>query len=176
MLGNYYSQNYKMLEKRPVYRFIDFRCLRFPGIISALTIPSGGTSDYIPEMIHAAAQGKGYKSFVRPDTQIPFMVMPDAIKALILLSNAPKETLKNSVYNVNSFSVKAEEIARIVNGVFPDSLITYKPDENRQKIVDSWPMDIDDSRAREDWGWCPDYDIKKAFENYLVPQIKNLYK
>jgi len=176
LLGVYYSKYYKLLEPRPEGVLLDFRCLRFPGIISALTLPTGGTSDYAPEMIHSAAKGQGYESFVRPDTAIPFMVMPDAIKALVGLTNAPKEKLTQEVYNVSAFSATAEDIAKLVNNVFPDSSISYKPDLNRQKIVDSWPTDIDDSKARSDWSWKPDYDINSAFKNYLIPEIRNKYK
>jgi nucleoside-diphosphate-sugar epimerase len=174
-LGNYYSKNYKMLEP-DIIRFLDFRCVRFPGLISAITVPSGGTSDYGAEMIHTAAQGENYESFVREDTTLPFMVMPDAVKALITIANADKSKLTRSVYNVNSFSISAEEIAEMVLKVFPNTAIDYNPHPIRQKIVDSWPAAVDDSLARRDWGWQPDYDIKKAFEEYLIPEIQNRYK
>ncbi len=174
-LGKYYSDNYKLLNSNN-NRNIDFRCVRYPGLISALTLPSGGTSDYAPEMIHSAAQGKGYESFVRPDSKIPFMVMPDAIKAIIQLAEAPKEKLGRRIYNVQAFSITAEEISQIVNQIFPDSSISYNPDPNRQKIVDSWPEGTDDTSARSDWGWQPDYDIKRAFNEYLIPEIRNKYK
>ena len=84
---------------------LDFRGLRFPGLISAFTLPSGGTTDYGPEMIHAAADGKSYACFVREDTVLPFMVMPDAITALLKLAAVPREQLRRSVYNVTSFSI-----------------------------------------------------------------------
>ncbi|KKQ43249.1 MAG: hypothetical protein US60_C0005G0009 [Microgenomates group bacterium GW2011_GWC1_37_8] len=174
-LGSYFSTNYQLLSTNN-QRYLDFRCVRFPGIISALTLPTGGTSDYAPEMIHSAAKGEGYECFVRPDTIIPFMVMPDAIKALLQLTKVPKESLKQLVYNIKAFSATADEISRIVNSAFPDSSISYNPDLNRQKIVDSWPAQIDDAKARSDWGWKPDYDIQKAFNNYLIPEIKNHYK
>jgi nucleoside-diphosphate-sugar epimerase len=170
-LGIYYSKYYQLLSQNE--RFVDFRSVRYPGIISALTMPSGGTSDYAPEMTHSAARGEGYESFVRADSIIPFMVMPDAIKSIMMLAQAPKEKLTRNVYNVSAFSVSADEISRLVNGAFPDSSISYKPDVNRQKIVDSWPSEIDDSQARKDWGWQPDYDTKKAFTEYLIPEIQN---
>ena len=175
-LGIYYSKYYKLLEDRPKVPPIDFRCLRFPGIISALTVPSGGTSDYAPEMIHSAARGVGYESFVRADTTIPFMAMPDAVNALIQLSEVPKEKLSCDVYNVSGFSAKASDIAELVNKVFPDSAISYSPDINRQKIVDSWPAIVDDTNAKKDWGWKPNYDINRAFSEYLIPEIQNKYK
>jgi len=105
-LGIYYSKNYRQLAAdRPV--MLDFRSLRFPGLISAFTVPSGGTSDYGPEMLHAAAKGESYQCFVRQDVRIPFMVMPDAVKALLDLTNAPREGLRHNVYNVTSFSLSA---------------------------------------------------------------------
>lgn len=176
MLGKYYEKYYKLLDNKKRTLYVDFRSLRFPGLISAITIPTGGTSDYGPEMIHSAAKGEGYESFVRQDSTLPFMVMPDAIKAILQLSNTPKEKLSQNVYNVTSFSIKAEEIAQLVNGVFTDSSISYVPDENRQKIVDSWPADLDDSKARKDWGWQPDFNVDKSFNEYLIPEIKNKYK
>jgi len=173
-LGIYYSDNYQLLTSSQ-HGFVDFRCVRFPGIISALTIPTGGTSDYAPEMIHSAAQGQGYESFVRPNTKIPFMVMPDAVKALIQLANAPKDKLNKHVYNVSSFSITAGEISDLVNQVFPDSSISYNPDPKRQKIVDTWPEAVDDSAARTDWKWQPDYDLQKSFNEYLIPEIRSKY-
>ncbi len=174
-LGVYYSTNYKSLDPN-AKRLLDFRCVRFPGLISALTLPTGGTSDYGSEMIHTAAQGENYEAFVREDTVLPFMVMPDAIKSLITLANADKSKLTRFVYNVTSFSINAKEIADIVLKVFPDTMVDYNPHPERQKIVDSWPASIDDSRARKDWGFNPDYDVKKAFEEYLIPEIQNRYK
>jgi threonine 3-dehydrogenase len=172
-LGRYYSNYFQLLSQTE--RYIDFRSVRYPGIISALTLPTGGTSDYAPEMIHSAAKGEGYESFVRPDTKIPFMVMPDAIKALLSLAKANKAKLTRQVYNVSSFSVTANEIEEMVNKVFPDSAISYNPDQNRQKIVDSWPADIDDTPARTDFSWQPDYDVNRSFEEYLIPEIQKMY-
>ncbi len=174
-LGNYYAKYYKLLDPS-VERLLDFRCVRFPGLISAITVPTGGTSDYGAEMIHTAAQGENYESFVREDTILPFMVMPDAIKALIKIASVDKSKLTRNVYNVNSFSINTKEIADMVLKVFPDTAIDYNPHPERQKIVDSWPAAIDDSRARTDWGWSPDFDAKKAFEEYLIPEIQNKYK
>ena len=173
-LGTYFSKYYKSLDEKKK-NLIDFRCVRFPGIISALTVPTGGTSDYAPEMLHSAAQGQGYESFVREDTIIPFMAMPDAVKALTMLAEAPQEKLSQSVYNVTSFSATAEEIAKLVNQVYPDSAISYSPNEARQKIVDSWPQGLDDNKARNDWGWDADYDMQKTFNEYLIPVVKEKY-
>lgn len=173
-LGKYYSTNYKLLTKNS-QRFIDFRSLRFPGIISAQTIPSGGTSDYASEMIHFAAKGKEYKCFVREDTKIPFMAMPDAVKALVQLAEARRENLTQKVYNVSAFSVTAKDIFKIVKRAFPNSRIIFVPDQERQKIVDSWPAEINDSRARHDWNWQPEYDVDRAFSKYLIPEIRKKY-
>lgn len=143
----YYSTHYSQLTTH--HKLLDFRCLRFPGLISADTLPTGGTSDYAPEMIHAAAKRKKYDCFVRPDTKIPFMAMPDAIDALIQLTKAPKNSLSQSVYNVSGFSSSAKEIDKIVKKNFKNAKITYKVDKKRQKIVDSWPKDINDSIAKK---------------------------
>lgn len=175
-LGRYYSSHYRQLAVEPEIHGVDFRSVRFPGLISALTMPSGGTSDYAPEMLHAAAKGEPYISFVRPDTRIPFMVMPDAIKALLSLSNAPREQLRQSVYNVSSFSLSAQEIEAIVREAFPNAQISYEPTRGRQNIVDSWPADIDDRAARRDWQWQPDYDAIRAFKEYLIPTIQQHYQ
>jgi threonine 3-dehydrogenase len=173
-LGIYFSKYYRQLAAdRPV--MLDFRCLRFPGLISAFTVPSGGTSDYGPEMLHNAAQEKPYAGFVREDVRIPFMVMPDAVKSLLMLTHAPRPSLKHSVYNVTSFSLSAAEFREWVLKFFPNAKITFEPDIKRQEIVDSWPADLDDSAARRNWNWQPDYDIQRSFAEYLVPNIRNMY-
>jgi nucleoside-diphosphate-sugar epimerase len=175
LLGSYYSRNYHQLEAhRPV--LVDFRSLRFPGLISAFTVPSGGTSDYAPEMLHAAAQNKKYDCFVRPDTAIPFMVMPDAVDALEQLATAPAENIKSRVYNVSSFSLTAAEVREQVAKAFSETQIDYVPDEKRQQIVDSWPADLDDKAAQKEWGWKPSYGVKRAFEEYLIPNITKRYQ
>lgn len=174
MLGDYYAHHYRQLAaERPV--MVDFRCVRFPGLISAYTLPSGGTSDYGPEMLHAAAQSKPYACFVRPDTRIPFMAMPDAAEALLRLASAPREQLTRTVYNVTAFSVSAEDIRQRVLAAFPDAQISYEPDRKRQGIVDSWPEDMDDTAARRDWGWQPTYDEERCFSEYLIPNIRQRY-
>jgi threonine 3-dehydrogenase len=175
MLGIYFSRHYRQLaaDRGPS---LDFRAVRFPGLVSADTLPSGGTSDYGPEMLHAAAQNKPYACFVREDVRIPFMAMPDAVKALVSLATVPQEVLSRPVYNVTSFSLSAGEFRDRVRRFFPDCEITFKPDIKRQRIVDSWPADLDDSAARRDWGWSPDYDAERAFAEYLVPTIRQRYQ
>ncbi|HEX3053206.1 MAG TPA: NAD-dependent epimerase/dehydratase family protein [Aggregatilineaceae bacterium] len=174
-LGRYYALHYQQLSAlRSVG--VDFRCVRFPGLVSAMTVPTGGTSDYAPEMLHAAAQGHPYACFVRVDTTIPFMAMPDAIKALLTLANAPRENLTHFVYNVTSFSRSAKEFSEMVKAAFPNAQITFETSYSRQAIVDTWPADMDDSAARRDWGWSPDYDADRAFNDYLIPTISQRYK
>lgn len=174
-LGIYFSDHYRQLAAdKPT--MLDFRSLRFPGLISALTVPSGGTSDYGPEMLHAAAKGEPYKCFVREDVRIPFMAMPDAVKALIQLRAASRETLGRRVYNVTSFSLSALEFYDWVRRYFPDVQVSFEPDLKRQVIVDSWPADLDDTQAQRDWDWHPDYDLERSFSEYLVPNIKTRYQ
>lgn len=175
-LGRYYATYYRQLAVDCRRLTIDFRCLRFPGLMSADTLPTGGTSDYGPEMIHHAAQGLAYNCFVRPDTCLPFMVMPDAIKSLLMLENAQRERLTQSVYNVTSFSLSAQEIHDIVIKAFPSANISFSPHSCRQAIVDSWPEDIDDSAARKDWDWEPDYSLERAFDDYLIPAVQKRYE
>ena len=174
LLGGYLSQHYKQLSaEEPV--MIDFRSVRFPGLISAVTLPSGGTSDYAPDMLHAAARGEAYHCFVGPQVRIPFMAMPDAAKALVQLGAAPKTSLTRLVYNVTSFSLSAAEVRELVLKAFPEAAIDFVPDLKRQAIVDTWPADLDDTAARQDWKWEPDFNLERAFDDYLVPSIRERY-
>lgn len=174
-LGRYYTFYYRQLAAAAEPYMVDFRAVRFPGLISAVTMPTGGTSDFAPEMLHAAAQQKPYACFVREDTRIPFMVMPDAIQALLRLTEAPAERLSQRIYNVTSFSPSAGEIRDLVAGAFTGAEITFVPHRQRQAIVDSWPADVDDAAARRDWGWHPEYDLRRAFDDYLIPTIVRRY-
>lgn len=174
-LGRYYQKHYRQLAADKASHTIDFRSIRFPGLISTVTTPTGGTSDYAPEMIHSAAQNLPYTCFVRPDTRLPFMVMPDAIKALLMLESAPQESLSRQVYNITSFSPTADEIYKIVKSAFPEAQIECCSHSNRQAIVDSWPAQVDDTAACRDWGWMPDYDQDQAFNDYLIPTIRQRY-
>lgn len=174
-LGRYYTHHYRQLAAdRDAFR-VDFRGLRFPGLISAFTVPSGGTSDYAPEMLHAAARGDAYDCFARPDTRIPFMAMPDAIDALLGLFDASADRLTATSYNVGSFSPSAEEVRHKTIEAFPNAQIGYENDTKRQGILDTWPADVDDSRARADWNWAPAYDFDRAFDEYLIPNIRERY-
>ncbi|MDP3720550.1 MAG: NAD-dependent epimerase/dehydratase family protein [Acidobacteriota bacterium] len=174
-LGRYYARFYKQLAAETQSGRVDFRCVRFPGLISALTVPSGGTSDYAPEMIHAAAKGEPYACFVRPDTRIPFMAMPDGVEALLRLAAAPKASLTRTAYNLAAFNPSAEEVRQEVVRAFPGADLTWKNDTKRQGIVDSWPEDVDDTAARRDWGFAPAYDFNRAFRDYLIPTIGSRY-
>jgi nucleoside-diphosphate-sugar epimerase len=172
-LGRYYSELYRKNEHDLIR--IDFRCLRFPGLISPDTIPSGGTSDYGPEMLHAAARGEEYACFVAPETKIPFMVMHDAIRSIMMLAHAPAENMRHRIYNVTAFSVTAAQIEDKIRRHFPDARISYAPNPARQAIVDSWPDALDDSAAKQDWDWSPIYDFRTAFEQVLIPKTKERY-
>src|SRR4030042_448276 len=110
---------------------LDFRALRFPGLISAMTLPSGGTSDYGPEMLHASAQGKPYVCYVREDTKISFMAMPDAIKSLMMLTEAPRDRLTQVVYNVAAFALTAGEFRDRAIRAFPGTRIIFEPNPRR---------------------------------------------
>jgi len=174
-LGEYFATRYGQITEEGPDRWVDFRALRFPGLISAFTVPTGGTSDYVPEMIHAAAQGKPYECFVRPDTRIPFMAMPDAVHALLMLAAAPETVLTQRVYNIGAFAPSAEDVAVRVQAAFPGADISYEPNTKRQAIVDSWCADVNDNAARKDWGWKAEYDINRAFDEYLIPNIAGVY-
>jgi nucleoside-diphosphate-sugar epimerase len=175
-LGHYYAHHYKQLAAESLAGKVDFRAIRFPGLISAFTEPSGGTSDFAPEMTHAAAKGAPYACFVRPDTRIPFMAMPDGVDALLALARAERSQLTQSIYNISSFNPSAAEIQELVLEGFPDAEISFDPDLKRQAIVDSWPADVDDSAARRDWGLAPQLDLERAFSEYLIPNIRDRYR
>jgi len=175
-LGRYYSRYFKQLAAETLSGKVDFRAIRFPGLISAMTVPSGGTSDYAPEMIHAAAKGEAYACFVEPETRIPFMVMADAVEATLRLASAPHESLSQTVYNITAFNPSASEIRDLVLEGFPGADISFEPDFKRLAIVDSWPADVDDSTARNDWGHAPRFGFEDGFSNYLFPKIREHYR
>jgi nucleoside-diphosphate-sugar epimerase len=171
MIGSYFTTR-AVQDKTPG---LDFRSIRFPGLVSAETLPSGGTSDYAPEMIHAAAQGIPYSCFVAAGTRMPFMTMPDAVAALLRLDQAPAERLTTRVYNIGAFSPSAAEIRDAVKIHYPDAQITFEPVAWRQAIVDTWPADVDDAKARADWGHAPAHGLREALANYLVPALLQRY-
>ena len=155
---------------------VDFRCIRFPGIISAISRPTGGTSDYAPEMIHAAFLNEKYNCFVNNKTILPFIAMPDAIYAIIKLMNTSKENIKSRIYNVTSFSPSVSDLEIKIKEFFPNFKLSYDIDKNRQKIVDSWPNSINDTLAREEWGWSSNLNFDNFFINYINPNLKEYYK
>ena len=146
---------------------IDVRSLRYPGLISYKSQPGGGTTDYAIEIFHDALKEGSYTSFLSEGTYLPMMYMPDAIRATIELmeADASKLTIRSS-YNIGAMSFSPKEIAAEIKKHLPDFTIDYKPD-SRQQIADSWPKSIDDSRAKTDWGWQPEYDIKRMTEEML---------
>jgi len=181
-LGRYYAHSYRQLAQDSVQGedknrgVVDFRCVRYPGLISAETVPTGGTSDFVPEMLHASARGEAYNCFVREDSRIPFMTMPEAINATLQLAAAPRKELTQIVYNIARFSPSAGDVAEVVKQYFPEAIITFEPDQRRQAIVDSWPEALDCSAAKDDWGFASTYTLEQAFEEYLVPRIKKQYE
>ena len=174
LLGVYHARHYQRLAADAGTFRVDFRAIRFPGLISAVTQPAGGTSDYASEMIHAAAQGKPYDCFVREETAMPFMTMPDAIRAITELMESPADEVDQRIYNIRAFSPTAADLKRAVERHFPGAVVNFDVDPNRQAIVDSWPSDVDQSAAKRDWQWKPGDDFDSAFTRYLVPAIKAL--
>lgn len=147
---------------------VDVRSLRYPGIISYKTPPGGGTTDYAVEIFHEALKNKKYTSFLNEGTALPMMYMNDAIKATIDLMEAPVEKVKvRSSYNLGAISFSPAQLAEAIKKRISDFKITYQPDF-RQEIADSWPSDIDDSRAREDWGWSHEYDLEAMTEKMIT--------
>ena len=146
---------------------LDVRGLRYPGIISAETFPGGGTTDYAVAIYYEAVKQNHYKCFVKEDTQLPMMYMPDCIKATIDLMQAPFENLnRHNDYNVGSMSFTVKEIADSIRKFKPDFTIEYEPDF-RQAIADSWPDSVNDQPARDDWGWNPKYDLDAMTKDML---------
>lgn len=152
-----------------VRRFnVDVRGCRYPGIISYETLPGGGTTDYAVAIFFEAVKNKRYKCFLKEDTRLPMMYMPDCLKATFDLMEADFSKLKHHAdFNVTAMSFSAGELAAEIKKHIPEFTITYEPDF-RQAIADSWPDSIDDSAAREEWGWKPDYDLAKMTADMLT--------
>ncbi len=151
-----------------VRRFgVDARGLRYPGIISAETLPGGGTTDYAVDIYYKAVEEKRYTCFVKADTRLPMMYMPDCIKGTIDLMEADLGRLEHhGDFNMASMSFSVQELADSIRRHIPEFEITYEPDY-RQAIADSWPASIDDSAARCEWGWDPDYDLEAMTSDML---------
>jgi len=154
---------------------LDVRGLRYPGIISAETPPGGGTTDYAVAIYYAAVRGEPYECFVREDTVLPMMYMPDCLKATLELMEADLARLKHhSDFNVGSMSFSAGELAAAIKKYVSDFQVTYEPDF-RQAIADSWPRSLDDTAAREEWGWAPAYDLD-AMTQDMLKKLKKKYE
>lgn len=150
---------------------LDIRSLRYPGIISYKTEPGGGTTDYAVAIYFEALKNKKYECFVRPETVLPMMYIPDAVRATIELMEAPAENINvRTSYNLAAMSFSAEKLADSVTKNIPGFTCTYNPDD-RQKIADSWPKSIDDSKARTDWNWKHEFDLDKMTED-MIKNIK----
>lgn len=146
---------------------VDVRSIRYPGIISYKTLPGGGTTDYAIEIFHEALKSGNYTSFLSEDTSLPMMFMDDAIKATIDIMEAPSEKVRvRTSYNLSAMSFTPKELAKAIKTELPKFEISYNPDF-RQEIADSWPSSIDDTAAREDWGWKHEYDLKKLTTTML---------
>ncbi len=146
---------------------VDVRSIRYPGLISYKSEPGGGTTDYAIEIFHDALHDKQYTCFLKEDTYLPMMYMPDAIRATLELMDAPADKISiRTSYNISGMSFSPKEIAAEIEKHVPGFNITYKPDY-RQNIADSWPQSIDDSIAARDWGWKPEYNLSKMTGDML---------
>jgi nucleoside-diphosphate-sugar epimerase len=158
LLGEYYGR----------WKDLDVRGVRYPGIISSETLPGGGTTDYAVEIFYAAVQRGRYECFVRADTTLPMMYMPDAIRAIMELADADRTCLHHPTsYNLAAMSFSAGELANAIRRHIPEFVCTYAPD-HRQAIADGWPRSIDDRAARTDWGWKPAFDLDTLVADMLT--------
>jgi len=164
LLGSYYTTKYN----------VDFRSLRYPGIISSETLPGGGTTDYAVEIYYEALKKGEFSCFLSEDSELPMMYMPDCLKATIKLLEAPASTLSERVYNVSGVSFTPKQIADSIKKYMKDFQIKYNPDPLRQGIANSWPRSLDDSLARKDWGWKHDFDLDAMTRDMLTKLSKRL--
>jgi nucleoside-diphosphate-sugar epimerase len=160
LLGEYYTRKFNL----------DFRSLRYPGIISSEALPGGGTTDYAVAIFYDAIKNKRFTSFLSKDTRLPMMYMPDCIKSTIDLIEADAKKLIHRTFNVAAVSFTPEELANEIKKIIPDFQIDYKPDFH-QAIADSWPKSIDDSVARKEWGWKPEYDLPTMTKD-MIKKLK----
>jgi nucleoside-diphosphate-sugar epimerase len=148
---------------------VDTRSLRLPGLISHVAPPGGGTTDYAVEIFYEAQRSKRYRCFLGPSTRLDMMYMPDAIRAMVELMEADSEALRHrNAYNVTAMNFTPEELAAEIRCRIPDFALSYRVDPVRQSIADSWPRSLDDSAAREDWGWTPRFDLSAMTADMLV--------
>ncbi|XP_010621071.1 L-threonine 3-dehydrogenase, mitochondrial isoform X1 [Fukomys damarensis] len=160
LMGEYYCHRYGL----------DFRCLRYPGVISADSQPGGGTTDYAIQIFHDAVKTGKFECNLRPSTRLPMMYVDDCLRATLEVMEAPAESLSMRTYNVTAMSFTPEALAQEIAKHVPEFRITYCVDPVRQAIADSWPMSLDDSTARKDWGWKHDFDLPE-----LVTTMLNLH-
>jgi len=147
---------------------VDVRSVRYPGIVGYQSLPGGGTTDYAVDIYHSAVKGQAYHCFLSPDTRLPMMYMADAIRATLEIMQAPAEQIKvRTSYNLAGMSFTPAEIAASIRREKPGFEIQYEPDF-RQQIAESWPESIDDSAARQDWGWQPEFDLDRMTSEMLV--------
>uniref|UniRef100_A0A0R3RSV0 L-threonine 3-dehydrogenase, mitochondrial n=1 Tax=Elaeophora elaphi TaxID=1147741 RepID=A0A0R3RSV0_9BILA len=170
LLGEYYSERFD----------VDFRSLRFPGIIS-VTQPGGGTTDYAVQIFYDALTSGKHKCYLRQNSQLPMMYYADCITSIISYLSAPAEKLTYRTYNVTGYSFTPEEIAAAIRKVMPNFEIEYEICPIRQKIADSWPKSLDDTSARKDWNWRPLYDLQATVDmmfdlvkRQLISEGKNI--
>jgi nucleoside-diphosphate-sugar epimerase len=158
LLGNYFSMKFGL----------DVRGVRFPGLISYETVPTAGTTDYAVEMFIKAVEGRPYSCYLRPDTFLPMMYMPDAMNSLLMLSDADSGRLKNRMsYNVAAYSFSPEQLASAIRRHLPGFEVSYNTDE-RQKIADGWPKSLDSSEAMRDWGFRPEYTFDAMVSDMIL--------
>ncbi|XP_044044450.1 L-threonine 3-dehydrogenase, mitochondrial-like isoform X2 [Siniperca chuatsi] len=158
LMGEYYHHRYGL----------DFRCLRYPGIISADSQPGGGTTDYAVQIFHAAVKTGHFECNLRCDTRLPMMYIDDCLRATLEFLEAQADTLLSRTYNINAMSFTPHDLTQEIQKVLPDLKVTYNVDPVRQAIADGWPMALEDSAARRDWGWKHEYELPELVQSMLT--------